>query len=98
MISWHFRGINVRRRIGVLYGKKALLEAMPPSLGGDMIKRASASFEPNELPYKFEAGTPATPGGRSGRQLIIFLSCMDAIAHEHEIIEYASSDWRKYQA
>ncbi|HSB00181.1 MAG TPA: aminotransferase class V-fold PLP-dependent enzyme, partial [Anaerolineales bacterium] len=47
--------------IGVLYGKKALLEAMPPFLGGgDMIKRVRLrSFVPNELPHKFEAGTPA---------------------------------------
>ena len=46
--------------IGALYGKKALLEAMPPYQGGgDMI--ASVTFEKtvyNELPYKFEAGTP----------------------------------------
>lgn len=46
--------------IGILYGKRALLEAMPPCEGGgDMIK--SVSFEKtvyNDLPYKFEAGTP----------------------------------------
>ena len=47
--------------IGVLYGKKELLEAMPPFLGGgDMIKRVHLrSFAPNEIPHKFEAGTPA---------------------------------------
>jgi cysteine desulfurase/selenocysteine lyase len=47
--------------IGVLYGRKELLEAMPPFLGGgDMIKRvALRSFSVNELPFKFEAGTPA---------------------------------------
>jgi len=47
--------------IGVLYGKQALLEAMPPFLGGgDMIKSvALRSFKANDLPYKFEAGTPA---------------------------------------
>jgi cysteine desulfurase/selenocysteine lyase len=45
--------------IGFLYGKRALLEAMPPFLtGGDMIKRVSyASTTFNELPWKFEAGT-----------------------------------------
>src|SRR5205823_2085668 len=47
--------------IGVLYGKEALLDAMPPYQGGgDMIR--TVSFEGstwNELPYKFEAGTPA---------------------------------------
>lgn len=51
--------------IGVLYGKEALLEAMPPYQGGgDMIY--SVTFdktEYNELPYKFEAGTPHIAGG-----------------------------------
>jgi cysteine desulfurase/selenocysteine lyase len=47
--------------IGVLYGRRKLLELMPPFLGGgDMIKRVYLrSFKPNEIPYKFEAGTPA---------------------------------------
>lgn len=46
--------------IGVLYGKEALLEAMPPFLGGGgMIHRVTTSgFEPAQLPEKFEAGTP----------------------------------------
>src|SRR5207249_9899481 len=50
--------------IGVLYGKRALLEAMPPwQGGGDMIK--TVSFEGctwNDLPWKFEAGTPDIAG------------------------------------
>jgi cysteine desulfurase/selenocysteine lyase len=47
--------------IGALYGKRALLEAMPPFLGGgDMIREVHLrSFVPNDLPWKFEAGTPA---------------------------------------
>ena len=47
--------------IGILYGKKAILEAMPPYMGGgDMIKRVHLrNFVANELPHKFEAGTPA---------------------------------------
>ena len=47
--------------IGALYGKQALLEAMPPFLGGgDMIKKVTfEGFQPNDLPHKFEAGTPA---------------------------------------
>ncbi|MCU0514641.1 MAG: cysteine desulfurase [Anaerolineae bacterium] len=47
--------------VGVLYGKRALLEAMPPWMGGgDMISRVTlAGSTWNELPYKFEAGTPA---------------------------------------
>ncbi|MBM3861656.1 MAG: cysteine desulfurase [Verrucomicrobia bacterium] len=46
---------------GVLYGKRALLAAMPPFLGGgEMIREVRADgFTCNELPYKFEAGTPA---------------------------------------
>lgn len=46
--------------IGVLYGKRELLEAMPPFMGGgDMIRRVTFDgFIPNELPWKFEAGTP----------------------------------------
>ena len=47
--------------IGVLYGKRSLLEKMPAFMGGgDMIRNVQLrSFTPNELPYKFEAGTPA---------------------------------------
>ena len=47
--------------IGILYGKRALLEAMPPWMGGgDMISRVRLEgSEWNELPYKFEAGTPS---------------------------------------
>ena len=46
--------------VGVLYGRRELLEAMPPFLGGgSMIRRVTtAGFEPAELPAKFEAGTP----------------------------------------
>ena len=46
--------------VGVLYGRRELLEAMPPFLGGgSMISRVELdSFEPGELPHKFEAGTP----------------------------------------
>jgi cysteine desulfurase/selenocysteine lyase len=47
--------------IGVLYGRRELLEAMPPFMGGgDMIKRVElAASQWNDLPWKFEAGTPA---------------------------------------
>jgi cysteine desulfurase/selenocysteine lyase len=47
--------------VGVLYGRMELLEAMPPFLGGgEMIKRVHLrEFKPNEVPHKFEAGTPA---------------------------------------
>ena len=51
--------------IGVLYGKRELLEAMPPWMGGgDMISHVSLEGSSwNELPYKFEAGTPAIAQG-----------------------------------
>ncbi len=80
--------------IGALYGKQALLEAMPPFLGGgDMIKEVKLrSFRANELPYKFEAGTPAIAEAVGFGAAAEYLSAigMDAIAaHEHEITEYA---------
>ena len=80
--------------IGVLYGKKELLEAMPPFLGGgDMIKRVQLrSFVPNEIPHKFEAGTPAIAEVVGLEAAVDYLGSvgMDQIArHEHHLIEYA---------
>lgn len=80
--------------IGILYGKHELLEAMPPFLGGgDMIKRVELrSFQSNELPYKFEAGTPAIAEAIGFGAAIDYLNSigMDAIEqHEREIITYA---------
>ena len=80
--------------IGVLYGKSALLEAMPPFLGGgDMIKEVKLrSFRPNTLPHKFEAGTPAIAEAIGFGAAVDYLTSvgMNAIAaHEHEITEYA---------
>lgn len=80
--------------IGVLYGKSALLEAMPPFLGGgDMIKEVKLrSFRPNSLPHKFEAGTPAIAEAVGFGAAVDYLSGigMDKIAaHEHSITEYA---------
>ncbi len=80
--------------IGVLYARRALLEAMPPFLGGgDMIKRVRLSgSEWNELPYKFEAGTPSIAEGIGLGAAVDYLSAvgMDRIqAHEHAVIEYA---------
>jgi cysteine desulfurase / selenocysteine lyase len=80
--------------IGALYGKTALLEAMPPFMGGgDMIKEVKLrSFRPNDLPYKFEAGTSAIAEAVGFGAACDYLSAigMDAIAaHEHEITEYA---------
>jgi cysteine desulfurase/selenocysteine lyase len=80
--------------IGALYGRKDLLEAMPPFLGGgDMIKRVHLrSFVPNEIPYKFEAGTPAIAEATGFGAAVDYLSAvgMQAVAqHEREIVSYA---------
>jgi cysteine desulfurase/selenocysteine lyase len=80
--------------IGVLYGKLDILNETPPFLGGgEMIKRVLLrSFIPNELPHKFEAGTPAIAesiGLHAALEYIDHVG-MDKIAvHEREIITYA---------
>ena len=81
--------------IGVLYGKSALLEAMPPYQGGgDMI--SSVTFEKtlyNKLPFKFEAGTPDVAGAIGLGAAIEYLNAigMDNVArHEHELLAYAT--------
>ena len=81
--------------IGVLYGKEQLLEGMPPwQGGGDMIR--SVTFEKttyNELPYKFEAGTPDIAGVIGLGAAIDYLDeiGMDAIAaHEHDLLAYGT--------
>ena len=80
--------------IGVLYGRKDLLESMPPYQGGgDMIKRVHLrDFTPNEIPYKYEAGTPAISEAVGFGAAIDYLSGigMAAIAaHEQQVIAYA---------
>jgi cysteine desulfurase / selenocysteine lyase len=81
--------------IGVLYGKAALLEAMPPYQGGgDMI--SSVTFEKttyNKLPYKFEAGTPDIAGVIGLGAAIDYVTDvgMDAIAaYEQDLLAYAT--------
>ena len=80
--------------IGVLYGKEDLLDKMPPYQGGgEMIK--NVSFEGttfNELPFKFEAGTPDYVGSTAMAKALDYVSAigMDNIAaHEHELTMYA---------
>jgi cysteine desulfurase/selenocysteine lyase len=80
--------------IGVLYGKEYLLEKMPPYQGGgDMI--AKVTFEKttyNELPFKFEAGTPHIAGGICLGKAFEFLSTLDMVAvqkYEKELADYA---------
>jgi cysteine desulfurase/selenocysteine lyase len=81
--------------IGVLYGKAALLEAMPPYQGGgDMI--ASVTFDKtiyNRLPYKFEAGTPNIADTIALGAAIEYLEGLglDRIErHEHDLLTYAT--------
>jgi len=81
---------------GVLYGKAALLDAMPPwQGGGDMIKRVTfAKTTWNDLPYKFEAGTPNIAGGIALGTAIDYLRAigLDAVAaHEQTLLDYASA-------
>jgi cysteine desulfurase/selenocysteine lyase len=80
--------------IGVLYGRKELLDRMPPYMGGgDMIKSVHLrSFTPNEIPHKFEAGTPAIAEAVGLGAAVDYLSAvgMEYIeAHEQEIVTYA---------
>jgi cysteine desulfurase/selenocysteine lyase len=80
--------------IGILYGKRALLEAMPPFMGGgDMIKRVElGGSQWNDLPYKFEAGTPAIAEAIGFGAAVDYLTQvgMDNIhAHEVALTAYA---------
>lgn len=81
--------------IGVLYGKRELLESMPPFQGGgDMIK--SVTFEKtlyNDLPYKFEAGTPHIAGVIGLGAAIDYVTALGldhAEAYERELLEYGT--------
>ena len=81
--------------IGVLYGKQALLDAMPPYQGGgDMI--LSVSFEKttyNALPYKFEAGTPnisGVIGMAAALDYVTALGLPNIAAHEQDLLRYAT--------
>ena len=81
--------------MGVLYGRADLLEeAEPYQGGGDMIR--TVSFEEstwNDLPYKFEAGTPHIAGAIGLGSAVEFMTefGLDAIAaHEHDVLEYAT--------
>ena len=82
--------------IGVLYGRESLLAAMPPwQGGGDMI--LAVSFERtiyNDLPYKFEAGTPHIAGAIGLGAAVDYLQAigLDRVAGlEHDLLEYANA-------
>jgi cysteine desulfurase/selenocysteine lyase len=86
--------------VGVLYGKREVLEAMPPwQGGGDMI--LSVTFEKtsyNELPYKFEAGTPNIAGVIGLGAAVDYLSAVGlsrVAAHEHDLLAYGTARLRE---
>jgi len=83
--------------IGALYAKKEFLESMPPYQGGgDMITRVSFKSQTryNQIPHKFEAGTPNISGAIGLGAAIDYLSQLDMhqiTAHENELLEYATT-------
>jgi cysteine desulfurase/selenocysteine lyase len=88
--------------IGVLYGKQALLEAMPPYQGGgDMIRKVTfEKSEYNKLPYKFEAGTPSIADVVGLGAAIDYLNAIGmehVAAYEAELLVYATERARKIQ-
>ncbi len=88
--------------IGVLYGKKELLEKMPPYQGGgDMIK--SVTFEKtiyNDIPNRFEAGTPNISGAIGlgvAIDYIVSIGIENIAKHEKELLDYATQEIRKIE-
>ncbi|MDG1475598.1 MAG: cysteine desulfurase [Vicingaceae bacterium] len=88
--------------VGILYGKESLLNDLPPYQGGgDMIK--TVTFEKttyNELPHKFEAGTPNIAGGIGLAAAIDYMNKIgvDKIeAHEHELLSYATKEIKQIE-
>ncbi|MFT6715791.1 MAG: cysteine desulfurase/selenocysteine lyase [Saprospiraceae bacterium] len=88
--------------VGILYGKKEWLNKLPPYQGGgDMIK--AVTFEKttyNDLPHKFEAGTPNIAGGIVMGGLIDYLEKIDweqVAKHEEELLSYATSQIKEIQ-
>lgn len=81
--------------IGILYGKKTLLQQMPPFMGGgEMIKEVT--FEKttyNDLPYKFEAGTPNIGDAvafKNALDFVMELGHENIAKHENQLLEYAT--------
>jgi cysteine desulfurase/selenocysteine lyase len=80
--------------VGILYGKRALLEAMPPFMGGgDMIREVYLEHSKwNDLPHKFEAGTPAIAEGIGIGAAVDYLTALgmeNVRAHERDLVAYA---------
>lgn len=88
--------------IGVLYGKKAILDAMPPFMGGgEMIETVSfAGTTFNRLPFKFEPGTPNVAGVVGLGAAVRFLQSLDrqaVAAHEQAVLDYAVDRAHHYE-
>lgn len=88
--------------VGVLYGKKKILESMPPFLfGGDMIKKVSqfnATF--SDLPWKFEAGTPNIADVIAFSKALEFIQeigIKNIQKHENDLLKYAIKKFSKYK-
>ena len=80
--------------IGILYGKKEILEKIPPFMGGgDMIRQVHLrTFLPNDVPYKFEAGTPPIAevvGLSSAIDYLEKIGMINIQQHEHVLMRYA---------
>jgi cysteine desulfurase/selenocysteine lyase len=81
--------------VGILYGKRHILEIMPPYHGGgEMIREVTfAKTTYNDLPYKFEAGTPHIAGVVAFRKALEFMSVTGhdyLIQHDKELLAYAT--------
>ena len=88
--------------VGILYGKEKYLDAMPPYQGGgEMIKEVTFNKTTyNDLPHKFEAGTPNIAGGICLRPALKFIEEIgqDNIAqHEAELLEYAMQQLKQFE-
>ena len=88
--------------VGILYGKRALLEKMEPFLGGgDMIREVHLEYSTwNDLPWKFEAGTPAIAEAIGLGTAVDYLTAlgMDNVrTHEREITAYALDKMRQVE-
>lgn len=88
--------------IGALWGKRTILEDMPPFLGGgDMIKKVFLrSFSANDLPHKFEAGTPAIAeaiGFGAAVDYLVSAGMDKVLQHEQRLVAYALEKLKRIQ-
>jgi cysteine desulfurase/selenocysteine lyase len=89
--------------VGILYGKKDLLEVMPPYHGGGEMIRDVTFLKTtyNDLPYKFEAGTPHIAGVIAFRKALEFISSIghdSLIQHDRELMVYATERLKNLSA